>query len=360
MGKFDTLLKNATGEVQFTLTNDYLFRATWQQSEKALRGLICSILDLQYEDIKSVEIMNPIELGKSIDAKDFILDSKVMLNNHTIINLEMQVLNLGNWPERSLAYMCRSFDRLNRGDDYVEVKPVVQVCFLDFTLFKEYPEFFSTYMFTNVKNHMIYSDKLKLYVVDLTCIDRATEEDKLRGIYHWAKLFKATTWEEIKMLAGNNTFLEEAAETAYRLSAEEKIRMQCEAREDYYRQQRYIQKQLDRLKELESREQDMIANTAALVERAAELQENNVALQESNATLQESNATLQEDNATLQEDNATLQESNATLQEDNAVLQKDNASLKEENETLLKSNEEKDAEIARLKSELAKRSKSHI
>ena len=141
------------------------------------------------------------------------------------------------------------------------------------------------------------------------------------------------------MLAGNNTFLEEAAETVFRLSEEEKIRMQCEAREDYYRQQRYIQKQLDRLKELESREQDMIANTAALVERAAELQENNVALQESNAT---------------------LQESNATLQEDNAVLQKDNASLKEENETLLKSNEEKDAEIARLKSELAKRSKSHI
>ncbi len=326
MGKFDTLLKNATGEVQFTLTNDYLFRATWQQSEKALRGLVCSILDLQYEDIKSVEIMNPIELGKSIDAKDFILDSKVLLNNHTIINLEMQVLNLGNWPERSLAYMCRSFDRLNHGDNYVEVKPVVQVCFLDFTLFKEYPEFFSTYMFTNVKNHIIYSDKLKLYVVDLTCVNRATEEDKLRGIYHWTKLFKAKTWEEIKMLAGNSTFLEEAAETVFRLSEEEKIRMQCEAREDYYRQQRYIQRQLDKLKELESREQDMLANTAMLEERAA----------------------------TLQEDNAALQENNAALQEDNAALQENNASLKVENETLLKSNEEKDAEIARLKLELSK------
>ena len=240
------------------------------------------------------------------------MDSRVLLNNHTVINLEMQVLNLGNWPERSLAYMCRSFDRLNRGDDYVEVKPVVQVCFLDFTLFKEYPEFFSTYMFTNIKNHIIYSDKLKLYVVDLTCIDRATEEDKLRGIYHWAKLFKAKTWEEIKMLAGSSTFLEEAAETAYRLSAEEKIRMQCEAREDYYRQQRYIQKQLDKLKELESREQDMIENTAILTERAAALQENNAALQENNAA------------------------------------------LKVENEKLLKSNEEKDAEIARLKLELLK------
>ena len=168
----------------------------------------------------------------------------------------------------------------------------------------------------------------------VTCIERATKEDKLRGIYYWAKLFKATTWEEIKMLAGNNTFLEEAAETVYRLSAEEKIRMQCEAREDYYRQQRYIQKRLDKLKELEAREQDMIANTAMLEERAVELQEDN-------ATLKENNAALQEDNATLQENNVALQESNAALQENNAALQEDNATLREE--------------IERLKLELAKK-----
>ena len=61
---------------------------------------------------------------------------------------------------------------------FIRNLPVVQVCFLDFTLFKEYPEFCSTYMFTNVKNHIVYSDKLKLYVVDLTCIEKATEEDK--------------------------------------------------------------------------------------------------------------------------------------------------------------------------------------
>lgn len=96
--------------------------------------------------------------------------------------------------------------------------------------------------------------KLKLYVVDLTCMNKATEEDKNRGIYDWARFFKATTWEEIKMLAEHNVFLEEAAETVYQLSAEEKIRMPCEAREDYYRQQRYIQHKLDkeivRLKEI--------------------------------------------------------------------------------------------------------------
>ena len=47
---------------------------------------------------------------------------------------------------------------------------------------------------------MLYSDKLRLSVVDLTKIDMATKEDKAYHIDYWASLFKATTWEEIKML----------------------------------------------------------------------------------------------------------------------------------------------------------------
>ena len=246
---FTIPLQNATGRMPYTLTNDYMFRAMLQRSKGALKGIVCSITGFNPKQIKSVEIMNPIELGKSIEAKDFILDIRVLLNDNTVINLEMQVINLGNWPERSLGYLCRSFDSLNRGQDYMETKPVIQVCFLNFTLFPEAPEFFSTYMFMNVKNNMIYSDKLKLSVVDLTHIDMATEEDKLRGIDHWARLFKATTWEEIKMLSSKDSFLAEAAETTYQLSSEETIRMQCEAREDYYKQQRYIQKKQERLEQ---------------------------------------------------------------------------------------------------------------
>lgn len=274
-----TLLQNATGKMPYSLTNDYFFRATLQRSKGGLKGLICAILGLKPEEILSVEITNPIELGKSIHAKDFILDIRILLNNHTTINMEMQVLNLGNWPERSLGYLCRSFDSLNKGDDYIETKPVIQVCFLDFTLFKDAPEFFSKYMFMNVKSHLIYSDKLKLFVVDLTQIDIATEDDKLRGIDNWARLFKATTWEEIKMLAKNDNFLAEAAETAYQLSTEETIRMQCEAREDFYRQQRYIQKKLEKLELMESLEQ-----------KNCELQKNNSELQKNNSELQKSNA----------------------------------------------------------------------
>ena len=47
------------------------------------------------------------------------------------------------------------------------------------------------------------------------------------------------------MLAEKNESIAEATETVYKLSEEEMIRLQCEAREDYYRRQRDVQLQLE-------------------------------------------------------------------------------------------------------------------
>lgn len=294
--------KNATGKMCYTLKNDYLFRATLQKSKKALKGLICAILGMKPEKIISVEIMNPIELGKSIAAKDFLLDVRVLLNNNMSINMEMQVMNLGNWPERSLAYMCRSFDQLNNGEDYKEVMPVIQVCFLDYTLFKDAPEFFSTYMFINIKSHFVYSDKMKLFVVDLTKIHMATEEDKSRKIDYWARLFKATTWEEVKMLTKNNSYLEEAAETAYQLTTEEKIRLQCEARENYYRQQSYIKQQV--AKSEADRDAAFAKLDEAIAERDVAVAERDVAVVKNETLLAQIEKVIAERDAAIAERDA--------------------------------------------------------
>lgn len=64
---------------------------------------------------------------------------------------------------------------------------------------------------------------LRLSVVDLTYIKLATEEDKHYRIYQWAVLFKAATWEEIKMIAQQNEFIQEAGNAIYRLTQEERI-----------------------------------------------------------------------------------------------------------------------------------------
>lgn len=235
MPKVQPLYWQATGKMPYSLTNDYFFRALMQKNNRVLKHLICALLHLPPHEVGTVTIENPIVLGEALDTKTFILDIRVLLNNHALINLEMQIINYLNWPERSLSYLCRNFDQLQRGQEYQEVKPVIHIGFLDFTLFPDYPEFYSTYKLLNVKNHHIFTDKLVLSVVDLKQIELATEEDRQWKIDYWAALFTATTWEEVKMLAEQNPIIEDAAVTMYEMSAEDAIREQCWAREDYYR-----------------------------------------------------------------------------------------------------------------------------
>lgn len=233
-----TIWRTATGPLIIPMTNDYLFRALLQRNNFVLRGLIASLLHLKDSDIKSVVIANPIHLGESITDKTFILDINVILNNDTIINLELQVINEGNWKERSLSYLCRSFDQLKSGESYLAVKPAIQIGLLNFTLFEDAPEFYATYQMRNNRTNQLYSDKLKISVLDLSRVDLATEADKKYHLDDWAKLFNATTWEDLKMLAQNNEHIAEAASTIYELSEEEQIRLQCLAREDFLRTQK--------------------------------------------------------------------------------------------------------------------------
>ena len=246
----------AKGSVAIRMTNDYLFHALFQEDNEALKGFVCALLKLDAGQVKSAVVINPIELGTSVGDKEFILDIKVLLDDRAIINLELQVINQHNWPERSLSYLCRAFDNLNPGEGCQRVKPVVHIGLLDFTLFPKFPEFYATHRLMNVKNHMIYSDKLQLSLVDLTHIDLATEEDMQHRIDCWAAFFKAATWEEIEMIAQRDENIAKAANTVWKLSQEDKIRLQCEAREDYYRSQRdmenYMNKQAGIIAQRES------------------------------------------------------------------------------------------------------------
>ena len=142
--------------------------------------------------------------GKSIDDKDFILDITILMNNDMFINL-------------------------------------------NFTPFEEHPEFYATYKLLNVKNHNLYSDKCIHSVVDLSKTEMADKKDRAYLLDHWANLFKATTWEEIKMITKNNEYLEEASETLYSMNADETIRAQCRARADYYRLHNTINRKMNEL-----------------------------------------------------------------------------------------------------------------
>lgn len=262
--------KNATGDIPYNMTNDYMFRVVLQKNEHVLKGLICSLLHLNHDDVQSTQITNPIELGEDIDDKTFVLDIDIILNNSSLINLEMQMTNEHNWADRSLSYLCRSFDQLYQGEAYSSAKPAIHIGFLNFHPFPDFPEFYATYKLTNQKNGMVYSDKFSLSVIDLKHIELSTDEDKESLVDAWARFFIATSWEEVIMIAEHSPHIEAAAQTLYEANADEATKRKCRARRDYYKQKNTTEKMMI---DLQNALAEKDAKIADLTEHIKELEQ---------------------------------------------------------------------------------------
>ena len=125
-------------------------------------------------------------------------------------------------------------------------------------------------------------------MVDLSHIDLATDEDKKYHIDYWAKLFKATTWEEIKMLADKDQYINEASNTIFQLSADEQIRKRCRDREEYYLDLRAYER--------------VIANDKKVIaERDKTIAEKEKTIAEKDAFIVKTTKTITEKDALIQE-----------------------------------------------------------
>ena len=108
-------------------------------------------------------------------------------------------------------------------------------------------------------------------MVDLTHIEMATDEDKAWKIDYWARLFTATTWEDVKMIAEKDIHMKAAAEEMYVLSADELIEQRCRARDDF----RKLENSRNRImKELTEENAQLKDEIALLKQQLAEVQKN--------------------------------------------------------------------------------------
>ena len=293
---FDTI----SGPLPHSLLNDLMFRIVFETNQEALKLLLCSLLHLEEEEIVELVITNPIRLGESPKQKLYIYDIYLVLNNRQKVHLELQVVSQDFWVERSLCYLCRDFGDLNAGETYAMVKPHVQIDIIDFDLYENSQEFYATYHLANDKTGRIYSDKLALHVLELNKEEYATEEDKVHRIDYWARLFKATTWEELKMLAEEQKVLQSTVETMYRISADEYVKAELRAREDELRLQRTLDMEMKRRNE-------------RIVEQAAEIKRRQEQIERQEATLESQKAKIESQQTEIERQKATLESQQSTI-----------------------------------------------
>ena len=339
-------LEEATGKVLYNMTNDYMFHIVLQRSEEALKGLIAALLHIRKSNIKTVEIKNPLKLGETIDAKTGVLDVLVEMNNNETIDLEMQVEDEGNWEPRSIYYLSRVFTGLKHGEDFGDAKPAYFIGFLDFPLFPEHQELYGVYRLKNIKDGHEYSDKFTMGIVELNNTGLATEEDKKYGIDKWVRMFKADTWEEMKMLAQENREIDEAVKALYGANTDESILRLCRKSDEEIMGDINRRK---RLKELESENKKIKQENKKIKQEHEKIkQEHEKIKREHEKVKQEHEKVKQEHEKVIQEQEKVKQEHEKVIQEQEKVKQ-ENKQLKQDNETLKKQLELLQSDVIEIK-----------
>ena len=120
----------------------------------------------------------------------------------------------------------------------------------------------------DIVQHRIYSSKFAVNVLDLSHIELATQEDKNWNLDFWARLFKAKTWEKMKMIAKDNEYFTEASNTLCDLYADFNVRERCRDREDYELEQKYLHDTIAQQSDKILQQENMLAQQAEELEQS--------------------------------------------------------------------------------------------
>ena len=115
----------------------------------------------------------------------------------------------------------------------------------------------------------------------------------MKGIDRWTRIFKATTWEELKMLATKDKNTEQAVSTIWQLTKDDMIRDQIQRREDDIREYNSVMRQFKEMKEMEKKLADWEEIRASWEEKEASWEEKRASWEKEKAELLERIAELE-------------------------------------------------------------------
>lgn len=208
---------------------DYCFKELLAYSE-IRKGFIAAILNKDPEEIAETTLMPTILSKDTEDGKYGILDVRVRMKNGSQMDLEMQVTPFEFWNNRVIFYLSKMYaEQVKEGDKYKNLKPCIHVSILNFNLFHEDRTCFREIAFCDLTTKQKYTDLLEIYVLELKKLPQEQKEEPL--IIKWMRFLAAESREDFEKMAGEDNYINEAYEVLQKLSADERKRLEYEARQ---------------------------------------------------------------------------------------------------------------------------------
>ncbi len=223
---------------------DFAFKEI-MTDEKARTGFLSAVLGLSPGDIRKTELLNTNLRKVHEDDKLGILDVRICLNDSTEIDTEIQLSELKVWSSRCLFYISKMYaEQIEKGQDYDVLKKCVSISILDFELFRDGPEFHSSFHIREDTRHTLFTDKMEFHVIELPKLpDRAKDESS--GILLWARFINSERKEDFDMLAEKDPYIRSAYQRLKVISQDRDKRMEYEARERAIRDHNQFLKEAD-------------------------------------------------------------------------------------------------------------------
>lgn len=209
---------------------DYAFKEI-MMDEQARMGFLSAVLKLDPSEIKETKILNTNLRKLHEDEKQGILDVRVLMNNATEVDIEIQLARMNAWSDRALFYLSKMYtEQIRPGQNYTVFKKCVSISILDFELFRGETDFYSSFHIREDSRHILYTDKMEFHVLELPKLPKELKEDS-GDILLWAKFIDAERKEEFDMLAQKNPYISSAYQQLRTISQDREKRLEYEARE---------------------------------------------------------------------------------------------------------------------------------
>ncbi len=131
--------------------------------------------------IVDLTIVDPYNIPLLKGMKDTFVDVKALLDNHTTVIIEMQILNHDGFEKRILYNAAKNYStQLLEGEDYTLLNPIIALTIVDFIMFEDIDNVISNFKLIEKKEFITYSDDLEMIFIELPKFNKSLDE--LEGI----------------------------------------------------------------------------------------------------------------------------------------------------------------------------------
>ena len=211
-------------KLKYKLTYDTLFKLFSLKYEKTLfKRLVAALLGVRVEDIgPDFRITNSAMPPEALGEKFCHLDINMTVNGQWV-DLEIQVEDDKDYPERSLYYWAREYSSaLPMGEDYGKLPRTIVISIVCFSMFS-CAEYHSEFGLFEAKRHERLTDRLAMHYFELPKLPEVV--DGGNELRLWLALFKADTDEKLeKLVTIGGEIMVQAVEAYRHISASDELK----------------------------------------------------------------------------------------------------------------------------------------